>query len=248
MKRAIFVSIGTVAGLAAALRYTPEAQTLGGSNLALGGLGESLNTSPSPTATQESGNSIPVPSSSASTIVSASPSATPTVSAQTSQSAIPVASPSSSPSHHKTKHVVAQATATPAAASKATHKPTVKPTQKPTVKPTHKPTVKPTHKPTAKPTPTSNSAIFTGSVAAARPYGVVQVQIKVVNHVVTQIAALQVPKDDQQSYNISSQAIPTLVQEALAAQSANIANISGASHTCEAFKASLAAALHQAGI
>jgi uncharacterized protein with FMN-binding domain len=224
MKRAIFVSIGTVAGLAAALRYTPEAQTLGGSNLALGGLGESLNTSPSPTATQESGNSIPVPSVSASTIVSASPSATPTVSAQTSQSAIPVASPSASPSHHKTKHVVAQATATPAAASKATHKPT------------------------AKPTPTSNSAIFTGAVAAARPYGVVQVQIKVVNHVVTQIAALQVPKDDQQSYNISSQAIPTLVQEALAAQSANIANISGASHTCEAFKASLAAALHQAGI
>ena len=64
----------------------------------------------------------------------------------------------------------------------------------------------------------------------------------------TQIAALKAPDGDQQSYNISVQAIPMLVQEALAAQSANIANISGASHTCEAFKASLAAALQQAGL
>ena len=168
MKRAIFVSVGTVAGLSAALHYTPQAPALGGSSLALGGLGGEANPSPKPTATQDTGNPTPVPSVSASAVVSKPPPAT--------------------------------------------------------------------------------STVFTGSVAAARPYGVVQVQIKVVNHRVTQIAALQAPNGDQQSYNISVQAIPMLVQEALAAQSANIANISGASHTCDAFKTSLAAALHQAGL
>jgi len=50
------------------------------------------------------------------------------------------------------------------------------------------------------------------------------------------------------SQYIDQQAIPQLINEALAAQSANIATISGASYTSAGFQASLQSALTKLGL
>lgn len=213
MKRAIFVSVGTVVGLTATLRYTPPAPNLDGANLALGG---SLGTDSAPSATQDTGTPIPVPSiSSTATPAVASPS---------------VKSATSSPS--------TKSTPKPRSTNKSIPKPTT----------TKKPSTTPTKKPSATPTKTETSGTFLGSVAPARPYGVVQVQIEVKSKKLTKISVLKFPNGDQDSIDISVPALNMLINEALNAQSANIYSISGASHTSDAFKQSLASALHKAGL
>ena len=52
----------------------------------------------------------------------------------------------------------------------------------------------------------------------------------------------------QHSREIDAQALPVLREEALAAKSANIANVSGATFTCNAYKQALSAAMSQAGL
>ncbi len=79
-------------------------------------------------------------------------------------------------------------------------------------------------------------------------YGVIQVQIRVANGVITDLAVLKFPNADTKSTGISGTALPTLRQEALAAQSANIAMVSGATTSSEAFISSLQAALQAAGL
>lgn len=89
---------------------------------------------------------------------------------------------------------------------------------------------------------------FAGSNAKALNYGYVQVQITVSGGQLTDIQFLSYPKRDGESIDISNRALPQLRQAALNAQSANISNISGASWTTRAFKASLNAALAEAGL
>lgn len=89
---------------------------------------------------------------------------------------------------------------------------------------------------------------FTGTSAAARGYGNVQVQITVSGGQLTDIQFLSYPDRDGESRDISNRALPRLRQEALTAQSASVANISGASWTTRAFKTSLNAALTKAGL
>ncbi len=79
------------------------------------------------------------------------------------------------------------------------------------------------------------------------PYGVVQVQIVVVNSRITTVTAPQYPKTSD-SGPINARAIPILIQETLTAQSANIAAVSGASFTSPSFKTSLQSALTKAGL
>jgi uncharacterized protein with FMN-binding domain len=78
-------------------------------------------------------------------------------------------------------------------------------------------------------------------------YGRVQVQITVINHQIASVRVLDYPQDRRTSRYINSQALPRLKQEMIAAQSANIDTVSGATLTSEAYIKSLGSALAQAG-
>lgn len=87
---------------------------------------------------------------------------------------------------------------------------------------------------------------YTGDVYQS-PYGAMQVQVTVSGGQITDIQWVQLPSDGH-SQRINSQAAPALVEEALSAQSANVASVSGATYTSEGFKESLQSALSQAGL
>ena len=91
------------------------------------------------------------------------------------------------------------------------------------------------------------SGTFDGSVSQTR-FGNVQVQITVSNGKIMAAKALQFPNQDFRSQSISSQAIPYLVQETLAAQSSNIQGVGGASYTSQGWYDSLVSALAKAGM
>lgn len=78
-------------------------------------------------------------------------------------------------------------------------------------------------------------------------YGSVQVQVTVANHAIAGIKVLNYPSDRRTSRYINSQALPMLQQEAIAADSANVDTVSGATLTSEAYIRSLGTALQQAG-
>lgn len=86
---------------------------------------------------------------------------------------------------------------------------------------------------------------YTGSVADAY-YGYVQVKATILGGKLTDVAFLQYPSDRSTSRYINSQAMPVLRQEAIAAQSAQVDGVSGATDTSAAFRESIAAALQKA--
>jgi len=91
------------------------------------------------------------------------------------------------------------------------------------------------------------SGTFAGSTSQTR-YGPVQVEITVTNGKITAAKALQYPNGDYRSADISTQAIPYLVSQTLAAQSANISGVGGASYTSYGWYQSLQSALAKAGM
>jgi len=93
---------------------------------------------------------------------------------------------------------------------------------------------------------TSGTKTLTGSLIQTR-YGPVQVQITVSNGKITNIATPQLPSEGR-SGRISQYAAPILTSETMAAQSARIDLVSGATYTSDAYDQSLQAALDQAGI
>jgi uncharacterized protein with FMN-binding domain len=99
---------------------------------------------------------------------------------------------------------------------------------------------------TPAPTTTSSSTTVSGPTVSTR-FGPVQVRITVRDGKVAEITALQLPSGGR-SGRISSVAEPILHDEALAAQSAQIDTVSGATYTSGAYEQSLQAALDQAGI
>jgi len=134
------------------------------------------------------------------------------------------------------------AAATPAPA--ATKKSTKKSTQSTTAATT--PAAPATTAPAA-PAKAKPSGTFTGSTQQTR-FGPVQVEITISNGKITAARALQYPNNDFRSQSISQQAIPYLVQETLAAQSANIQGVGGASYTSQGWYDSLVSALAKAGM
>ncbi len=86
---------------------------------------------------------------------------------------------------------------------------------------------------------------YTGSAADAY-YGTVQVRAMVQGGKVSNVEFLQYPNDRGTSIYINGIAMPQLVQEAIAAQSAQVDGVSGATATSQAFVQSLASALAQA--
>jgi uncharacterized protein with FMN-binding domain len=135
-------------------------------------------------------------------------------------------------------------TATPAAT------PTPTTTKKATtggVKTTPKATHTATPAPVTTPKAAGVSGTFTGATASTI-YGPVQVQITIVNGKITSASAPIYPTSSFRDQQINSQAIPLLVQETLAAQSANIQGVGGASYTSQGWFTSLSSALAKAGL
>ena len=87
------------------------------------------------------------------------------------------------------------------------------------------------------------SGQLTGS-AVDIGYGVVQVQVTMQNGAITDVQALQLPSGGH-SGQVSSYAAPQLRSEALAAQSAQINTVSGATYTSQGYMQSLQSALDQ---
>jgi uncharacterized protein with FMN-binding domain len=97
-----------------------------------------------------------------------------------------------------------------------------------------------------------------GTVAQAKPaaqsrtvegnavdtqYGPVQVKLTVKGTTIESVRAIELPFDNPQSQQISTQAEPLLRSEALQAQSAQIDVVSGATYTSEGYASSLQSAM-----
>ena len=101
-------------------------------------------------------------------------------------------------------------------------------------------------------TATSNSGSSSSSKTAQGSavdvgYGIVQVNAVIKGGKLVDVQAVSLPNNDGHSARISQQAFPMLVKQAIAAQSANVSGIGGASYTSYGFQQSLSSALSSAG-
>jgi uncharacterized protein with FMN-binding domain len=94
---------------------------------------------------------------------------------------------------------------------------------------------------------TSTDGTWTGSSVATR-FGAVQVAITVAGGQITDVTAVHLTDKDGRSVSISDRAAPILRQEVLAAQSANVQAVSGATYTSDGYLTSLQSAIDQAGL
>ena len=90
------------------------------------------------------------------------------------------------------------------------------------------------------------SGTATGDSIATR-YGNAQVRVTVKDGKIVQIDALQLQANDPRSVQISSTAAPILQQEALAAQTAGVDAVSGATYTSASYTQSVQSALDKLG-
>ena len=91
----------------------------------------------------------------------------------------------------------------------------------------------------------SASGTYKGTAVQTR-FGPVQVQITVANGKITDVTALQLTNTDGKSIQISNRAAPLLKSKVLAAQSADVQTVSGATITSDAYLTSLQAAIDAA--
>lgn len=88
----------------------------------------------------------------------------------------------------------------------------------------------------------ADTRTLAGTEVAAGRHGIVQVQVVLTNGSITDVQVLRAPDT-----NPTERALPTLKEEALTAQSADIDAVSGATMTSEAYAESLQAALDGKG-
>lgn len=104
-----------------------------------------------------------------------------------------------------------------------------------------------TTKTTAPKTTAPTTKTVTGDAIDTR-YGPVQVQITVTNGKLTAANAVEYPQNERRDQEINSYAVPVLDKEALAAGSAKIDVVSGATYTSDGYANSLQSALDKAGL
>jgi uncharacterized protein with FMN-binding domain len=98
--------------------------------------------------------------------------------------------------------------------------------------------------------PTSSPASAAGSAtgdAIDTEYGAAQVRVTVENGKITKVEALQLQGNEPRSVEISSSAEPVLQQEVLAAQTADVDAVSGATFTSASYTQSVQSALDRLG-
>ncbi|MFD0400859.1 FMN-binding protein [Kitasatospora sp. NPDC127121] len=86
----------------------------------------------------------------------------------------------------------------------------------------------------------------TGDAVNTR-YGPVQVEVTLAGSRITAVDVVKYPTEDRRDREINSSALPLLNQEAIAAQSAGIDVVSGATFTSDGYVRSLQSALDRAG-
>lgn len=91
----------------------------------------------------------------------------------------------------------------------------------------------------------SGGTTYQGSVASTR-WGNVRVTITVTNRKITSVAVPTYPNSSGKDRRINSGALPVLKRETIAAQSADIDTVSGATVTSNGYKESLQSALDAA--
>jgi len=222
MKRAFLIAGGTVGGLGAVLAITPP--QMGASDLNIAS-GASMGIT---------GTGISTPASSSS-LANTGATATKSSKPVATKKATAAASAASTQSADATPVATQQATAAATASTSASATPTA-------VKTTATPTATKT---TTAPAPVAKSGTFTGPSVFVN-YGNVQVQITVVNGVITDAQAIKAPGGRNDRY--TNMAVPILKKQTLAAQSANIKGASGASYTSYGWFKSLQGALADAGL
>jgi uncharacterized protein with FMN-binding domain len=97
------------------------------------------------------------------------------------------------------------------------------------------------------PKSSTGTKTVTGDTVQTR-WGPVQVRITLKNGKITDVTAVAYPSDNPKDQEINSYAIPQLRREALAAQSAQIDSVSGATYTSDGYRQSLQSALDSAGL
>lgn len=87
--------------------------------------------------------------------------------------------------------------------------------------------------------------VFTGE-AIGNPYGAVQVKVRIKDGRIIGVRAVDLPVGDAESASISKRVAPRLAQAIIDAQSADIANISGATYTTDGYRRSVQSAIDRA--
>jgi uncharacterized protein with FMN-binding domain len=100
---------------------------------------------------------------------------------------------------------------------------------------------------TATPSTSTASIRTVDGQPATIPYGVVQVRLIITGSTITDVQALQLPNADGHSQRVAQMAVPILRQQVLAAQSAQINGISGATYTSSGYAQSVQSALDSIG-
>ncbi len=106
-----------------------------------------------------------------------------------------------------------------------------------------------TPQPTTAPAPSASAAAPAGVTKTIdgqveqTQYGPLQVSVTFVDRAITAVTELQAPNDRGTSIEINQQAAPILEQEVLAAQSAKIDTVSGATYTSEGYAQSVQSAI-----
>ncbi len=104
----------------------------------------------------------------------------------------------------------------------------------------------PSAHPSASPDAAAASRSVTGSAVDTR-YGPVQVKVTLSGTRITAVDVVQYPSEDRRDREINASALPVLNKEAIAAQSAHIDVVSGATYTSNGYIRSLQSALDRAG-
>ena len=97
----------------------------------------------------------------------------------------------------------------------------------------------------APPSPGDGGKVYTGDTVATRE-GDVQVAITVAGGRITAVTVPVAPGGSARHEEISARALPVLIAETLAAQSAGIDAVSGATYTSDGYRQSLQSALDDA--
>lgn len=82
--------------------------------------------------------------------------------------------------------------------------------------------------------------------ADSNRWGTVQVQVVYSGGQIVDVQILQYPDGENKSVRINQQALPTLISEAISAQSADVDTVSGATYTSDSYKVSLQSAIDAA--
>ncbi|MEU7870634.1 FMN-binding protein [Dactylosporangium sp. NPDC049140] len=166
-----------------------------------------------------------------------SPSSDPALQPQSAQS--PVPGTSAGPSQ------ALPAGADPAGAGAPGASPAAGKTTQPAGTKTTAPAGKPATTAAKPPRTTMKDGTFNGNPIYVE-YGNVELSIVVAGGKITDVKVLDSPSDHSRSVQINNSALPKLRAEALAAQSANIDTVSGATYTSSGYKLSLQSAIDRA--